>query len=502
MLDRPTGRRRQGAVLLLLLVLLGGVVAAGVPASAATASDTTSPDTASSDDAPPADDRWIVGGTPAAPGEFPSQAALVVRGQSASAGQFCGGTVVDRSWVLTAGHCVTDRGRVVSASSIDILVGTTSLTSGGTRIRVVEVRRHPGYNDSTLRNDIALLRLDKPVPANIPIQALAGSGTDPAAGTDVVTIGWGDLGNGYYPNDLQKVTLDMRSPAGCRVNAGADFDANTMICAWRAAKSACFGDSGGPLYERRNDTWVQVGVVSWGYECGSTDSVFARVSVFSTWIKWQVRYGAQPDATSFVRRQYLDLFGRQPTATELRNGVNALQGGQGTVAYVDGLLRSAAFDSRTGAVIRLYRAIFLRRPESGGLMFWKGEVERGVGIKRVADLMVRAPEFTTLYGSLDNGEFVDLVYQNVLSRTPSAPDRAYWVAELQSGRRSRGQVMIGFSESPEYKGITRPEVAVIGPFSALVRRAPTAAEMTTHVGSPSADLTRFLLTSTAYLQRF
>jgi V8-like Glu-specific endopeptidase len=445
-----------------------------------------------------------VGGTVSEPGAWPTQAALVLRGYSAYQGQQCGGTVIDRSWILTAAHCITDfdTGRVWAASYFDIVVGTNDLRTGGTRIPVIEVRRHPGFDPDLLANDVALLRLDRPVPNGTPIQALAPAGTDPAGGTDVVTIGWGETSPGSYPYTLREVTLDYRSSATCRADNGPAFVTASMVCAWRSGKSACYGDSGGPLLEDRDGTWVQVGVTSWGFECGVYTSVYARVSALSSWIRWQTRYGPHPNATKFVERQYLDLFGRPPTGNELFYGVAALEDGQSTAAFVAGLLDGPTYRARSGGVIRLYKAIFLREPDSGGLTFWMGEINRGVSLKRIADLMVRAPEFTTLYGDLDDGGFVDLVYDNVLGRAPSEGDRTYWIDELSSGRRTRGQVMVGFSESAEYRTLTDPATRVTAAFGALVRRVPTTAEMTQWTGSPTGDIARFLLTSWSYANRF
>lgn len=493
---------RWRAVVVVVAVVAGMVGLLVPPAGAAEASsDPASNDGPTASDGP---QTRIVGGVVARDGEFPSVAALVLKGYSSVDGQFCGATVVDRSWVLTAAQCVRhpDGQWNLKASDIVVHVGTQTLSRGGTRIAAAEVRIHPGWTPRTLRNDLALIRLDQPVPASVPLQTIAPPGTEAANVLDVHVVGWGDTTNhqGVWSDQLRRTYLTRYTQGGCAMEfpRGA-FDQATMICAGNDRQGTCDGDSGGPLLF----DGVQVGITSWGNrDCGDPPDVFTRVSAYSTWIRWQVRYGAQPDAASYVRRQYLDLFGRQPSSTELFYGVVGLQDGQSPVAFTDGLLRSAAFDSRTGGVVRLYQAVFLRRPETGGLEYWMREVNRGVSLKRIADLVVRAPEFQTLYGSLDDTSFVDLVYDNVLHRAPSEGDRAYWVGELTSGRRSRGQVMVGFSESPEYKSATRPAVAVIGAFGALVRRAPTSGEVATHVGRPSADVTRFLLTSTTYLQRF
>src|SRR5262249_3542211 len=112
-------------------------------------------------------DSRIIGGTEAAPGAWPSQVALVFHDTADNyQAQFCGGTLISRNWVLTAGHCVRDSGFTPSPSEIDVLLGTNDLNSGGTRIRAVEFRIHPSWNPAIGRSDLALIRMDKPAPAS------------------------------------------------------------------------------------------------------------------------------------------------------------------------------------------------------------------------------------------------------------------------------------------------------------------------------------------------
>ncbi len=103
--------------------------------------------------------------------------------------------------------------------------------------------------------------------------------------------------------------------------------------------------------------------------------------------------------------------------------------------------------SRTDQIIRLYRAYFLRQPDSEGLNYW---VDRGIGTKEISQEFAASAEFQNTYGSLSNRQFVELVYRNVLGRTGEQDGVAYWTGLVDRGL-SRGQMMLEFSNAPEYR---------------------------------------------------
>ncbi len=501
--------RRLVAPLLIVLAVCGFAAPSGAAATegddAGTRPEPHLPEPGTK--AGPAPESRIVGGTQAEPGAWPSQVGLLFRGIADNyQAQYCGGTLLNRSWVLTAAHCVKDISFNPAPSDVDVLVGTQDLQAGGTRIRAVEFRIVPGWDPNVGRNDLALIRMDRPAPEGTPFQTLTNQNVSPAAGTPVTTTGWGtqSYGTATFPTKLRQVTVNVSTAAACQSAYGSFYQQSTMVCAAAAGKDACQGDSGGPLVENRGGTWYQVGVVSTGYECARAGypGVYTRVAAFSSWIREQIRYGAQPDANAFVRRMHLDAFNRQPTATELYSGVANLTNGQLPEVYANGLISGSTYQTRTGGVIRLYQAIFLRRPDTAGLQYWWVDVNKGTSLKRIADIMVNASEFQILYGSLNDTAFVELVYENVLGRDPSSADTAYWVGELSSGRRSRGQVMVGFSESPEYKSITANHVKVIGPYFALLRRVPSLADIAAWGPSSSQTIVSAIVKSYEYAARF
>ncbi|MEZ5183552.1 MAG: DUF4214 domain-containing protein [Acidimicrobiales bacterium] len=148
---------------------------------------------------------------------------------------------------------------------------------------------------------------------------------------------------------------------------------------------------------------------------------------------------------------YTWLTGKAPTSGQLATFLSAGDGGALPGEQIELLRRSTDATLNVDPVIRLYTAYFLRPPDKSGFAFWLNRRRSGSWtIARISAFFADSSEFKNRYGSLSNGDFVKLVYQNVLGRQPDAGGLAYWTGQLDQRKKSRGQVMANFSESSEY----------------------------------------------------
>ncbi|KAM4531410.1 trypsin-like [Odontesthes bonariensis] len=243
-------------------------------------------------------DTRIVGGEDAPAGSWPWQASLH------SGSHFCGGSLINNRWILTAAHCFPS----TSTSGLRIYLGRDtqqSLNPNEVSRSVSEIIKHPNYNEETNDNDIALLRLSATVTFTNYIRpvCLAAEGSVFSDGQNSWVTGWGNTRDGVSlpsPQRLQEVNVPVVSNTRC--NAAYGTITGNMICAGltKGGKDSCQGDSGGPLVSLNDTRWIQSGVVSFGKGCAQAGfpGVYARVSEYQSWINSQISSN-QPGFVTF-----------------------------------------------------------------------------------------------------------------------------------------------------------------------------------------------------------
>lgn len=129
------------------------------------------------------------------------------------------------------------------------------------------------------------------------------------------------------------------------------------------------------------------------------------------------------------------------------NGVNEWVTNVERLKFSDGYV-SLDINGDGGMAYRLYQAAFNRHPDIGGLGYQTNALDNGLTIAQVAGNFIASPEFQATYGSVDNTQFITLLYQNVLHRAPDSGGLQFHMDEFASGQ-SRADMLVHFSESPE-----------------------------------------------------
>lgn len=254
----------------------------------------------------------IIGGNVASITDYPWQVALVnptadttqpPSSRTHFLGQFCGGSIINARWILTAAHCLEG----YTLSRLTIFAGNADLSTPlgtndySSRSWVI----HPQYSGEF--NDVALIRLDSPIDLSgatrraIALPLAVDANATPALGDNLVASGWGEqvaYNTDNYPLLLRATTLQvLAGPSATTCGAYPDSGWNPLaeMCVGRTDGSAdtCQGDSGGPYaalgLDGNGDGVIEptlLGITSWGEGCASANypGIATRVTSYVDWI--------------------------------------------------------------------------------------------------------------------------------------------------------------------------------------------------------------------------
>jgi len=222
----------------------------------------------------------IVNGEASQPHEYPWQVSI-------EATYVCGGSIIGRQYVLTAAHCFG---------------GIPTVVAGLNRYRITGTWiTHEEYDDANILNDIAIIRLDEPLPCDDPtVNAIALPEFAPGFTLDECSAwvtGFGALEEGGfspYGYNMHELQTKVYSTETCNRSPENVYNLpSTQICGFTPGKpteDSCQGDSGGPFKIDMNadsqayHKYVQVGVVSYGSGCGRFAGIYTDVSEYKAWV--------------------------------------------------------------------------------------------------------------------------------------------------------------------------------------------------------------------------
>jgi len=183
--------------------------------------------------------------------------------------------------VLTAGHCFGsfDQIEIGKYEKNDITDVSEQFVSD---FEIV----HPDYDEDTTRYDVMLVRLKGTCTLAKPVR-INSDGNIPSNGSMLTVIGMGYNGNWDLPDVFQETSVQYQVNDQCDDlvdENGITLDGDLypdMLCAGYDGRDSCYGDSGSPLVlpGGNEEEDIQIGVVSWGYECaGTLPGIYSRLS--------------------------------------------------------------------------------------------------------------------------------------------------------------------------------------------------------------------------------
>ena len=231
----------------------------------------------------------IAGGSNAQPGQFPYQVHLNSK-FSGGKGAGCGGSIIDKNWILTAGHCVVDGKTKQKASQVQVSAGGVNQDQQPIKVVSNQLFPHPQYrlvspdgqSIQSIDNDIALIRVNTNLiqPPKSSAVKLP-SANQKIEGQIVVASGYGLTEQGRPSGVLKAVEMKILTDQQCRQPI---FKPKQMFCAGGVqghGHGTCSGDSGGPIVLKGQN--VIVGLTSFGSDCGGVGG-YTKVSNYLDFI--------------------------------------------------------------------------------------------------------------------------------------------------------------------------------------------------------------------------
>ncbi|XP_013926790.1 PREDICTED: chymotrypsin-like protease CTRL-1 [Thamnophis sirtalis] len=177
----------------------------------------------------------VINGVDAIPNSWPWQVSL----QTSSRHHFCGGSLINENWVITAAHCTVQPGSDFAYFGMQNRLDDAAPVQSRS---IIEVITHPDWDSYNIDNDLALLKLSTPVELNDYVSPVCLASPTELFSPDLkcVTSGWGRDKLTSYESAviLQQVVLPLVPVNECQEKHYRPIT-SSMICAGGAGSSSC-----------------------------------------------------------------------------------------------------------------------------------------------------------------------------------------------------------------------------------------------------------------------
>jgi secreted trypsin-like serine protease len=264
----------------------------------------------------------ITGGSKTEPGDWPWMARLLYNfpNETSKSVTNCGGTLISRRHVVTAGHCITEDVKPIAVAlgdsdvttdydCLDVKSGYGCRTTGAAcaaaeecapkhiEVKIKDFIIHHKYKYENRRKfllnfDVAMIVLEEPVTFSDFIQPVCLPNPKEQSQGPLTETGWGNTvaspGRKKSALILQELDVNEVPLDECRrkwkPKLKEDLLTSHMCASTGIPRStSCIGDSGGPLVRNsdfQKQIWELAGVVSFGTKtCGNVDYPLAFTRV-------------------------------------------------------------------------------------------------------------------------------------------------------------------------------------------------------------------------------
>ncbi|CAO1358462.1 unnamed protein product [Diamesa serratosioi] len=250
----------------------------------------------------------IFGGTQTELNEFPWTALLGYKNGNKPIQFYCGGSLINNRYVITAAHCLSESltnvrlGEWDKSQEIDCdhsLINEKHCAPKPIDINISEMIIHENYRrvKTSLEDDIALLRLENQVTYNEYIMPVCMSPENKSfVWTFLTVVGFGRTEySGTKNNDIKlKVQVQAVPNETCDqkfINSGVKLTSKQICAGGKKGQDSCTGDSGGGLIHETVSNgvpcWFLAGIVSFGpVKCGTENvpGVYTKVDQYYNWV--------------------------------------------------------------------------------------------------------------------------------------------------------------------------------------------------------------------------